>query len=80
MSATSLVSNKNQTFGTVDIAMADVVATERPFTLWQNFPPFSLIAPWRLTEKATYAIAATSYLPTFAALTVLSVRATTLAS
>jgi hypothetical protein len=32
----ALSPSKNQTFGTVNIAMAGVVATERPFTLWQN--------------------------------------------
>lgn len=80
MSATSLVSNNNQTFGTVDIAMAWCRSDRAPIHTVAELPPFSLIAPWRLTEKATYAIAATPYLPTFAALTVLSVRATTPAS
>jgi hypothetical protein len=52
----ALSPSKTQTFGTVDIAMAGVVATERPLTLAAEVTPCSLIAPWRLTEKATHAV------------------------
>jgi hypothetical protein len=48
--------SKTQTFGTVDIAPAGIVATERPFTLGAEVTPFSLIAPWRFTEKAPDAV------------------------
>jgi hypothetical protein len=47
---------KTQTFGTVDIAPAGIVATERPFTLVAEVMPFSLITPWRLAEKTTDAV------------------------
>jgi hypothetical protein len=36
--------------------MPGVLATQRPFTPVAEVTPFSLIAPWRLTEKAPHAV------------------------
>ncbi len=80
MSATALSPSKNQTFGTRRHSDGWCRSDRAPIHAVAELPPFALIAPWRLTEKATYAIAATPYLPTFAALTVLSVHVTTPAS